>query len=351
MMVGSNNNIMAWAWIRLVILILVQPTRTNVFARAQDEVAALVGELPKTSTDFFAFHSCKSADELNILGNEDDSFFRWVLSALHAAWHPGWEVAMPAINDGMGEGEKQHARVFDLLNWSREQNLLPAAKDISSICHKGMGSQYLDGSSWTDDNAIPPMPNEHIPAETWTNLWNTCHKQLQSTTRISSACIDIPGIVVANPNPPLQVNNPCNLEYRMVDGAHRICLRKYVLALLAGELIDLEEKAAESKNNSQIYNMDKTQCQIKQKQRRIEETNRGSFLVLNQTTFQSMLMGSDPHKSWGKSKQFLTKDITKELQLEWRNWMGRVMGHVWENKRKQRSDDECSYLSINAAEL
>ncbi|KAL7541405.1 hypothetical protein ACHAXR_010896, partial [Thalassiosira sp. AJA248-18] len=204
-------------------------------------------ELPKTSTDFIDSYSWKGAEELPLLSSkDDDSFFRWVLLARHTTWLPGWEVAMPRGNNmhmNVTEDEKhQYVRVFDLLNWSRKQNLLPVPADISSICHKGMEVQYntnMGEISRGDNERIPPIPNAFIPTEMWSNLWNTCNKKLLSSSRISSSCIDIPGILVANPSPPLKINNPCNLEYRMVDGAHRICLRKYLLTLLTGELKEL----------------------------------------------------------------------------------------------------------------
>jgi len=295
-------------------------------------------ELPKSSTDFFASYTCSNTEEIISLDNEaDGSFFRWVLAARHTAWHSGWEVAMPHFNNSSNnvgmEDDKYYARVFDLLNWSMKHNLLPVPIDISSICHKGMETQYSNGISLSNVN----------PTEKWPSLDETCHKQLLSASRISSSCIDIPGIIVTNPNPPLKVNNPCHLEYRMVDGAHRICLRKHLLTLLNRELEELKESRAKTSTFDNVIHL-----QIQQKQKLITQTTHGLFLVMNQTTFQSMLMSTDPHTSWAKNKQYLMKDVTKELQLEWKQWMGQVMDRVWESKNEY-CGEEISVFSNNDA--
>ena len=262
--------------------------------------------LPHTSSDFFASYSCRSADEV-VENEENDSFFKWVLSARHTTWQPaGWEIDMP--QDG-----KYYARVFDLLNYARVFDLLPVSVDIASICHKGSESQYI----------VPPKPNAHIPKEIWYDLWNTCNKQLLSTERTSNSCIDVPGVLIRNPDPPLKVNNPCHLEYRMVDGAHRLCLRKYLLALLTGELHHCENT------------MDNTCMHL---ENLIDQTTHGQYIVLNQTTFLSMLMSSDPHTSWARSEKHLMTDITKEMQMDWKKWMGRVMDCVWESKNENCGD-------------
>ena len=132
----------------------------------------------------------------------------------------------------------------------------------------------------------------------------------------------------------------------MVDGAHRMCLRKYLLTLLTGELAELEElvKGATYKTST-----DNIYSQIQQKQRLINQTTHGLFLVMNQTTFQTMLMSSDPHTSWAKNKEHLMIDITKEVQVDWKKWMGRVMDRVWQSKNESWGE-ECSYFSGNCAE-
>ena len=56
------------------------------------------------------------------------------------------------------------------------------------------------------------------------------------------------------------------------------------------------------------------------------------FIVINQTIFESMLINDDPHTTWAKSKDFLMKDITNDLQVNWKEWMGRVMDRVDERK-------------------
>lgn len=206
-------------------------------------ISTSVKNLPGSSLGFFSSYSCTVEKVLKSLEfKDDDSFFRWVLSARHTTWPPGWEVPMPTnVSDATTDGDKYYARVFDLLNWARENDALPITIDISSVCHKGMETYYMEETSTTDNDInVPTKPNMHIPNQSWLNLWNTCHKQLHSASRTSSSCINIPGILVANPSPPFKVNNPCHLEYRMVDGAHRICLRKYLLAILSGELMELE---------------------------------------------------------------------------------------------------------------
>lgn len=350
----------------LVVPILLMHLASSTDVANNDEL------LPNTSTDFLASYACNHASGVPLLENNEDgytgndSFYRWVLSARHTTWHPaGWEIDMPrprlvvnnnSSNDVMmeevdGDGDssnnKYYARVFDLLNWSRKHNLLPVPIGISSICHKGMESTPTimnDGinNNWSDK--VPPKPNAYIPTESWSNLWNVCHKQLLSPTRgissSSSTCIGIPGIVVESPYPPLKVNNPCHLRYRMVDGAHRLCLRKYLLTLLSGELMELEAellvKGDSDDDKSITYDNNSNLCfqKIQQKQKLINQTAHGVFIVLNQTTFQSMLMNSDPHTSWAKDKQYLMKDVTVELRLDWKKWMGVVMDRV--------GDDECS---------
>ncbi|KAK1743768.1 hypothetical protein QTG54_005365 [Skeletonema marinoi] len=166
---------------------------------AQAEETSL--NLPKTSAEFFALFSSKGASEtLELLQIDKGSAFnRWVLWSLHSVNKPHWRIE-----------NKSHARVFDLLNWSRQQGLMPRLIEIIKICHKET-RRALDFLS----------------------------KKLSSKERTASNCIDIPGIVVSSSNPD-KPNNPCKKEYRMVDGAHRMCLRKYGLVLLEGEMAELQ---------------------------------------------------------------------------------------------------------------
>jgi hypothetical protein len=250
---------------------------------------------------------------------EEGNFFKWVLAARHTTHQSGWEV-YTKTNDTTNSSNKYYARVFDLLNNSRIHNLFPESVGVDEVCHKGMEKQYqLDNetNNWSDDNDIESKPNKYIHSESWANLWNTCHKQLSSSTRLSSTCIDIPGVVVLSPLD--SPNNPCTLSYRMVDGAHRICLRKYLLLLLHGELSEIE--------NIKMHKM------IQQKKQLIEIYNQSMFIVLNQTVFESMLMNDNPHTTWAQSKDFLMKDITKDMQLDWKKWMRRVMNRVDESKK------------------
>ena len=319
--------------------------------------------LPKTSADFFASSSC--ADDVTFFDQDDESFMRWVLSARHVTWNPGWEVVPNANatrdesaggdvnNDEEGPSKTTvgyYARVFDLLNWSMLENLLPTPVSTSKVCHKGMELDLQDDKTNNDFTNIPLKPNTHIPTERWTSLWNTCRKQLLSKSRVSSivtqqsssSCIDIPGIIIENPSPPLKVNNPCHLEYRMVDGAHRMCLRKYVLSLLWGELIESKERlkdaesdidtTKETNSDTSSENFSPTVLEIKSQisytQQLIQQTSIGFFLVLNQTNFQSFLTNSDPHTSWAQSKSTLMHGFTQDLKLKWAQWMDRVMNRV-----------------------
>jgi len=273
-----------------------------------------INDLPTSSEEFIASYTCNSNDVLKLLEQQEEGgFFNWVVAARHATHQSGWEVNITSseTND-TDNSNKYYARVFDLLNYSRINNLLPESIGVDEICHKGMETQYQHDLS--DDNDIE-KPNKYIPSESWTNLWNVCHKQLSSYERLSSTCIDIPGAVVKSSAD--KANNPCNRKYRMVDGAHRICLRKYLLLLLHGELSEIEYL-------NESINMQKKQL--------IEIYNQSMFIVLNQTVFESMLMDDDPHTTWARDKPFLVKAITHDLQLDWKEWMGRVMNRVDERK-------------------
>ncbi|KAL9190712.1 hypothetical protein ACHAXT_000418 [Thalassiosira profunda] len=281
--------------------------------------------LPQTSADFFAAYSCNDGGEWTLLNHDEEgSFYRWVLAGRHITLHPGWGVATgsPADDDNNAGGETQYARVFDLLNWAREQKLMPVPADIASICHKGMEARYIEGARWANANRLPSKPNPHISNEMWNNLWGDCHKQLLSTTRLASACIDVPGVLVASPNPPWKANNPCHMEYRMVDGAHRLCLRKYALVLLHGELTELKELAKEPNEEMPT---DEIKHQIEQTRRLIHQTSQGQYIVLDQATFASMLRKDDPHETWARSKEHLLKELPHDERQDWKEWMKLVL--------------------------
>lgn len=305
---------------------------------SESSSAVVYDHLPKSSSDILTKHSCRDDDVMRLLdGNFDDNngnndpFFRWVISARHTTWNPpGWEVALPrlvnrtsAIDDVLTtstsaneeqDDDRYYARVFDLLNWARERNLLPVPIDITSICHKGMNSS---------NNMRPYDGREGLPLSSGLPWWgrDACIEQLRSVTRTSSACIDIPGIIVANPNPPMKVNNPCHLPYRMVDGAHRMCLRKYLLHLATAELAELEETTTEGP----VDDDGEVPRRMRHLRMAIDKVRYGPFLVLNQATFEAMLTSVDPHTSWARDKHLLMQTVKGEVRLEWQTWMGRVM--------------------------
>jgi hypothetical protein len=295
----------------LVLLVTMLCLNGVVVHSEQVEEAVLI--LPKTSAEFFALFSFSyGADEtLDLLqiGKEHDAFNRWVLWSIHSVNKPHWHIK-----------NKSHARVFDLLNWSRQEGLMPKPIDINKICHKGMEHlQKVDNAGIS----VPPKPNEHIPTAVWTNLWVSCHKKLSSKQRTASNCIDIPGIVVRSSNPD-KSNNPCNKEYRMVDGAHRMCLRKYGLALLEGELAELQSLLA--KANGLDFRKDIID-QITDKEHMIAKVSHAIFLEIDQETFGSMLIYSDNpvrhHEEWAQ-----TMHLSQELKDEWKLWMRRVLAIV-----------------------
>eukprot|EP00970_Alexandrium_tamarense_P002950 scaffold427_cov103-Alexandrium_tamarense.AAC.5 len=326
--------------------------------------------LPEKSTEFVSTFSCHNIDT----SQYDDTFFRWVVAGRHTTWLAGWEVVVPnyssdtniTYNDNSSsekEKDRFYARVFELLNWSRQHRLLPRLIGVEKVCHKGMEIDFQNevrvnskdgGASFNSD--APNKPNAFIPSDTWGNLWTTCKQKLDYTARVSSSCLDVPGVVVANTNPPLKVNNPCQLEYRMVDGAHRLCLRKYLLSLLSGELIGLQNTLVEKQtfnvnDAAKVPSIDELQSQIKQKKKLIYQYSHGSFFVLNQTTFESMLTNSDPYTSWLTNENVM-KDITPELKLDWKRWMGEVMESVREKKERmlaELSDSTIDYGGIDTS--
>jgi len=181
----------------------------------------------------------------------------------------------------------------------------------TSICHKGMKEQ-LEGINKPED----PLDE----------LLLQCDEQLLSIDRIQSSCIDIPGIIVH------RASNPCNFHFRLVDGAHRLCLRKYLLALLHKELMELEKFPAEFLsdpiNGKEINEM------IDKKKLEIEHYSTGMFFLMDEGTFLSMLTSDDPNLAWAKSKEDMMSEITVEVQMDWNEWMTRVMKNVkqWSEK-------------------
>ena len=287
--------------------------------------------LPRTYSDFQNKFTCINEQDLeNRIGNEDD-FILWVVSARHTTWTHGWAVPLANnadfdIGSAHGSSEKYYARVFDLLNKSRLQNLFPEWIDADNICHKGM--EVMFGYASNGLVMTPKKPNKYISDDTWSTLWATCHKQLNDPTRISTSCIDIPGIVVSNPNPPYKVNNPCHYEFRMVDGAHRLCLRKYLMTLIEGQLSYNKLQLAltdEIHNSSERASI---QSHIAKLQLDMKRAHHGSFFVLNQTTFESLLTNIDPQSSWAKDENTLMQGISIDLIYDWKQWMTRVMANL-----------------------
>jgi hypothetical protein len=284
---------------------------------------ALPPWLPRTYSDFERKYSC--SDEQDLVSRiQGDDFVQWVVYARHTTWSSGWDVPITddinmksKQNVASLESNKNYARVFDLLNFSRLQNLKPQQIDVDKICHKGMESMF--GYTKYIIDAPPEKPNKYIPHEAWCDLWKTCHKQLNGH-RISSSCINIPAVVVVNPNPPRKVNNPCHYEYRMVDGAHRICLRKYLLILLEGEILDYKTHMSKMNPDSNSTKANDTQYQIKMLHMDLNRMRYGQYFILNQTVFESMLTNVDPNL-W-------SIEITKEVKRNWVQWMNRVMVHI-----------------------
>ena len=294
-------------------------------AHSMQEVDEPAANLPKTSAKFFAQFSSNDADEtLDSLQIDGDAFNRFVKWSIHRTDKPFWHIK-----------NKSHARVFDLLNWSRQERLMPKPIDINKICHKGM-ENLQEGDEI--DIPIPSKPNEHIPTEVWTNLWKSCHKKLSSNVRTASNCIDIPGVVVTSTNPN-ESNNPCNAEHRMVDGAHRLCLRKYGVVLLEGEAAELQSLLS---NTSSLNDRTDIVNQITEKEMLIDKVSKAMFLEMDQDTFESMLIYSENpirhHEEWAQ-----TMHLSKEFKEDWNLWMRQVITfvHDWrESDDKSKINDE-----------
>ena len=68
-------------------------------------------------------------------------------------------------------------------------------------------------------------------------------------------------------------------------------------------------------------------------------------------TFESMLTNSDPYTSWLTNENVM-KDITPELKLDWKRWMGEVMESVREKKERmlaELSDSTIDYGGIDTS--
>lgn len=278
--------------------------------------------LPKTSGEFFALFTSKGADETLELMQIDKGkpFTRWVLWSIHIVDKPHWRIE-----------NKSHARVFDLLNWSRQQGLMPRSVHIDKICHKGMEHlQEVDNGGIS----IPPKPKGSIPTASWDDLWISCHKKLSSKERTASNCIDIPGVVVSSSNPD-KPNNPCNKEYRMVDGAHRMCLRKYAIVLLEGEVAELQSLLTKASGLDRQDIID----QITSKRNLIDMVSNVMVFDIDQETFGSMLMTShNPvrhHQEWANKMQ-----LSQEVKDEWKFWMRRVLAFVHDRRDYLPNDIE-----------
>ncbi|KAL7470958.1 hypothetical protein ACHAXS_011246 [Conticribra weissflogii] len=315
--------------------------------------------LPKSSAAYLSSSSC--ADDMRMYDAENESFKKYILAGRHATSGLGWEVTPPPrefcqedsgvcrANDNIMNAHDEtsesndgyYVRVFDLLNTAMQHDFLPMRIDISDVCHKGMEVEYqcLGGCQSEDEKIsnmkhndfanIPPKPNSFIPTKTWSSLWTTCHKKL-SDERVSSSCIDIPGILVESSQKPLHFNNPCRLNYRMVDGSHRLCFRKYILSLLEGELIELKQQLIDFERNtaSQKELLNDIQYKIMQKHQLLDQTTKGYFFVLNQTTFETLLTNRDPSVTWAKSRAILMRELTVDFKMKWERWMKKVMDHI-----------------------
>jgi hypothetical protein len=77
----------------------------------------------------------------------------------------------------------------------------------------------------------------------------------------------------------------------------------------------------------------------------IHQYSHGCFFVLNQMTFESMLTNSDPYTSWLTNENVM-KDITPELKLDWKRWMGEVMVSVREMKESMLADLQIQQLTM-----
>merc|ERR1712238_372180 len=73
---------------------------------------------------------------------------------------------------------------------------------------------------------------------------------------------------------------------------------------------------------------------IDKKKLEIEHYSTGMFFLMDEGTFLSMLTSDDPNLAWAKSKEDMMSEITVEVQMDWNEWMTRVMKNVkqWSEK-------------------
>ena len=291
-------------------------------------------DMPTTSDELISSFTCMDgrSKQLDVTG---DSFFRYVLSGRHITSTAGWELSVGPTERGVN----QYARVFDLLNWAREHNSQPELIDIASICHKGMELDQRDTSSMGE---LPHHPNV-LSGDSWAGLMRECSGKLFSTeerptgiamrSRAGTTCIDIPGLVVKAPN-------PCDLEYRMLDGAHRMCLRKLLLVLLSVELRSLKDSLEEQVSNGMGQSAAALEMKVAigRKRRQIRKYNAGFYIVIEELAFQNMVTEDDPHQTWARSKEDLWTTMTVEIRSDWTKWMNRVMERITDQNERHESN-------------
>ena len=303
--------------LRLVAFIYVLIVCCSCCLNAENVEEAVI-DLAKTSEEFFSLFSCKGADDtVDLLQiDEGDAFKRWVIWSIHSANKPPWYIE-----------DNAYARVFDLLDWARKQDMRPKPIHIDEICHKGMEQQYLPKVGNEDTIEFPLKPNEHISTEVWTELWTSCHKKLSAKARTVSNCIDVPGMAVSSDSVNNMPNNPCGKKYRLVDGAHRLCLRKYGLTLLNGEISELQSFIFQPRDQLDNSRRKEIIDQIAKKENMVVTYSHPMFLVLDQSTFESMLTYSDNpfrhHHQWAQ-----TMHLSQKLKDDWKLWMHRVLSFV-----------------------
>jgi hypothetical protein len=107
-----------------------------------------------------------------------------------------------------------------------------------------------------------------------------------------------------------------------------MCLRKYLLSLLEGELLSYQSEFKNKDTATSSSKVVEIHSQIAKLEAAINQTRHAPFFILNQTTFESMLTDLDPHTSWAQNKHALMKDITSNFREDWVQWMKRVMDHI-----------------------
>ncbi len=150
-------------------------------------------------------------------GDLDESVFH----GRHALRDGAWELS--------GRGANHFVRVQDMLVLIARKKLQPRQIRVRDVCHKDMADP-----SAPDPGYPAPKPHPAVSDTEWAALWRECGRKLANNRRMARACPDVPGIVVLNPTHGTQEpgdgrrksNNPCQRQFRMVDGAHRMCSRK-----------------------------------------------------------------------------------------------------------------------------